>query len=92
LHSRTPCSGRPQLIASRAYNVRGILIDRDEAVAQMKLLEQVCMKFLDGRPTVNRSSVRHKNPVFREERGDGCGIVLVESIVIFFNERDIPVA
>jgi len=35
-HSRTLCSGRPHLIASRAYNVRGIRIDRDEVIAQMK--------------------------------------------------------
>ena len=81
MNSRTPCSGCPQLIASRAYHVRGILIDRDEAVAQMKLLEQVCMIFLDGRPTDNRSSVCHINPVLREERGHGGGIVLVECIV-----------
>ena len=33
LNSRTPFSGRPNLIASRAYNVRGILIDREEFVA-----------------------------------------------------------
>jgi hypothetical protein len=58
--------------------VRGILIDRDEAVAQMKLLEQVCMPFLYGRSTDNRSCACHKNPVLREERGYGGGIVLVE--------------
>jgi hypothetical protein len=50
------------------------------------------MKFLDGRPTVNRPSVRHKNRVLREERGDACSIVLVECTVILFNEREIPLA
>jgi hypothetical protein len=104
LNSRSPYSGRPQLIgsrafhatrayhASRAYHVRGILIDGDEAVAEMKLREQVCMIFLYGRPTDNRSSVCHKNPVLREERGDGGGIVLVGCIILFFNERHIPLA
>jgi hypothetical protein len=33
LNSRTPFSGRPNLIASRAYNVRGILIDREDFIA-----------------------------------------------------------
>jgi hypothetical protein len=53
----------------------------------MKLLEQVCMKFLDGLPTVNRPYVRHNNSVFREERGHGGGIVVVSCLVKFFNER-----
>ena len=88
LNSRTPFSGRPHLIASRTYNVRGILIDRDEMVAEMHLLEHVCIMFLDGLPTVNRSCVRHINRVLREERGHGGGIVVVECIVIFFNDRD----
>jgi hypothetical protein len=42
-------------IASCTYNVRGILIDRDDFVAMMKLLELVRPKFLGGLPTVNRS-------------------------------------
>jgi hypothetical protein len=40
LNSRTPFSGRPHLIASRTYDVRGILIDRGEIVAEMYFLEE----------------------------------------------------
>jgi len=92
LNSQTPFSGCPHLIASRTYNVRGKLIDRDEMVAEMHFLEQVCKIFLDGLPTVNRSSVRHINRVLREERGDGGGIVLVPWLGMFFIERDKPLA
>src|SRR4029077_10271261 len=61
LKSLTPFSGIISLIASRTYTVRGILISRAEMVAEMKLFEHVCMIFLDGLPTVNRSCVRHLN-------------------------------
>jgi hypothetical protein len=57
--------------------VRGKLIDRDEMVAKTHFLEQVRKIFLDGLPTVNRSSVRQICRVLREERCDGSGIVLV---------------
>jgi hypothetical protein len=56
-------------------------------VAEMELLEQVCIIFLDGLPTVNRSCVRHLNPVLRVERGQGGCIAVVECLVIFFTER-----
>ena len=58
-----------------------------DSVAEMKLFEHVCLIFLDGLPTVNRSCVRHKNRVLREERGHGGGIVVVSCLVKFFNER-----
>ena len=44
----TPFSVFPDDIAVRAYRVRGILIDREEMVAEMHLLEHVCKMFLDG--------------------------------------------
>ena len=56
-------------------------------VAEMHLLEHVCIIFLDGLPTVNRSCVRHQNRVLREERSKGGGIVVVVCIVKFFVER-----
>src|SRR5271165_7579574 len=46
------------------------------------------MIFLDGLSTVNWSCGRHINPVLRKERGHSGGIVLVESIGMFFNSRD----
>ena len=57
-------------------------------VTEMHILEQVCKIFLDGLPTVNRSCFVHQNRVFREARGQGGGIAVVECIVIFFMERD----
>src|SRR5215469_5797634 len=51
----TPLSGRPHLSASRSYTVRRILIGRDEMVAEMHFLEQVCIMFLDSLPTVKRT-------------------------------------
>jgi hypothetical protein len=53
----------------------------------MKLLDDVRIIFLDGLSTVNRSLRSHKNRVFREERGQGCGVVVVECIVKLFSER-----
>ena len=41
LHSRTPFPVAPHLIASRTYNVRGILIAFTDMVAEMQFLEQV---------------------------------------------------
>jgi len=48
--------------------VRGILIDRDEMVAEMHCLQQVCKIFLDGLPTVYRPPVRYDNCILRVER------------------------
>ena len=81
LHGRTPLPDAPNLIASRTYNVRRILVALAEMVAEMKLHEQACMIFLDGLPTVNRSSVCHKNRVLCEDRAQGGGIAVVECLV-----------
>jgi hypothetical protein len=67
----TPFSGCPQLIASRTYQVRGIPIELGDVAFGVPSLEQVCIPFLNGLPTVDWSSVRHKNRVVREERSDG---------------------
>src|ERR1700685_1105663 len=58
LNSRAPFSGIPSLIA---YNSRGVLIDLADMVAEMHLIEQVCIIFLECLPTINRSCVCHKN-------------------------------
>ena len=50
LNSVTPFSVAPYLIAGRSYNVRGILIGLADMVAEMHILEQVRVKFLDGLP------------------------------------------
>jgi hypothetical protein len=49
--------------------VRRILVVREDMVAEMHFLEQVCIMFLDGLPTENRTAVRHLNRVLRVERG-----------------------
>jgi hypothetical protein len=72
--------------------VRRILIGLVEVLAEMNLLEHVCPMFLDGLPTVNRSCVRYNNRVLRVERSDGGGIVVVDCIAMFFNDRDKPLA
>lgn len=67
-----------------------ILIDRDLVVAEMHFLEPVCPKFLDSLPTESRSVLLHINPIFREVRGHGSGIVLVECIGVRLNASDKP--
>jgi hypothetical protein len=57
LNSLTEFSVFPDLIASRTYNVRGILISRADMVAVMPFLEQVSKILLDSVPTVNRPGV-----------------------------------
>src|SRR5580704_16339676 len=81
LKSQTPFPIAPCLIASRSYNVRGILIAFANMVADAPLLEQVCKRFLDRLPTVNRSCVIHKNGILREKGGYGSGIVVVARLV-----------
>ena len=55
----------------------------------MNLLgEVVCIMFFDGFPTEKGPVLSHQNPVLREVLGDGGGIVLVERIGMFFNDRD----
>jgi hypothetical protein len=87
LNSRTPFPVAPFLIASRSYNVRGILIALADMVAEMNLFEQLCIIFPDGLPTVNRSSVIHQNRVLLEGRGQGDFIAVVECLGIFLIER-----
>src|SRR5271165_3298376 len=84
----TPFSGFPHLIASRAYSVGGIVIERNKMVTEMHLLEHVCKMFLDGLPTINWTLVRHLDRVLGVERGQGGGIVVVVCIVKFFSERN----
>jgi hypothetical protein len=52
-------------------------------VAEMHFLEPVSIMSLDGLATVNRSCVRHMDPVLRVERGQGSGIAVVECVVSF---------
>ena len=92
LNSRTPSSGRPHLFAIGAYDVRGVLIDRDDMVAKMQFLEQVGIHFLDSLPTLDWSSVRQINRILREERRSGGSIVLVHGISMFLNDREKPLA
>src|SRR5258707_3730140 len=84
----TPFSSFPNLIATRTYTVRGILIDREKMVTEMHFLEHVCKMFLDCLPTINWALVRHLDCVLGVERGQGSGIVVVVCIVKFFSERD----
>jgi hypothetical protein len=56
-------------------------------VADMKFLEQGCVKFLDSLLTEDRSSRRDKDRILREERSLGGCVVLVERLVILYTER-----
>ena len=87
-NSRTPSSGCPYLITSRTYNVRGILIYRDDIVGELRFLEQLCIPFFDSLPPVDWSSVRHINRVLRKARGGSGSIVLVYRIGMFSNHLD----
>jgi hypothetical protein len=69
LKSLSPFPVAPYLIAGCTYNMRAILIGLAESIFWMPLLECVCIPFLDGLPTVNRSYIRHKNRVFGVSRG-----------------------
>jgi hypothetical protein len=87
LKSHTPFSGFPHHIASRD-DVSGVLIDREEMLAEMDFLEQAPIIFLDGLPTVKCFVVRrHKNRVLREQSGGGSSIVVEVCIVSFLKER-----
>ena len=44
-------SGCPQFVASRTYQVRGILVELGDAVFRVPPLVQVCIVFLNGLPT-----------------------------------------
>jgi hypothetical protein len=80
----------PNLFSIRTNNVRRILIDRDESVAEMHSLEVVRIPFLDCLSTVNGSFLRHKNRVLSEERGKRNRIVVVVCVFKFLNERNKP--
>src|SRR6478672_942698 len=67
--------------------MRGIFVALAGLVADMDLLEQVCMIFLDSLPTVNQSRVSHQNRVLGIGRGDGGCIVVVPCLVNFFTAR-----
>jgi hypothetical protein len=56
-------------------------------VFRVPCLGYVCIPFLDSLPPVNRSHVRHKNGVFREERGHGGGIVVVDCLAKLLTVR-----
>jgi hypothetical protein len=75
-------------MTSRAYNVRGILIYRDDPVALFHVFPRVGVPFLDSFPPVDWSSFRHKNRVLRKVRGGSRGIVLVQRIGMFCNNID----
>jgi hypothetical protein len=55
-------------------------------VAEMHFLEQVCIMFLDGFPTVNRTFIRHLNRALSVKRGNSGGIVVIPCIVNFLSE------
>jgi hypothetical protein len=57
LNRRAPCSGCPFLFAFRSNNVRGILVERGDKIAEMLILEPVCPKFLDSLLTESRSAL-----------------------------------
>src|SRR6516225_8022243 len=68
LPSLIPFSGCPQFVASRAYQVSGILVDLDDAVFRVPPLVQVCIIFLNGWPASDRPRIIcwNKNRVSRE--------------------------
>jgi hypothetical protein len=87
LKSRSPVPAGPCFIASRSYNVRGILITRFDMAAEMNLLEDICIVFLDGVSTVNRSCVIHQNRVLGVECGQGDRIVVIPCLFFLFIVR-----
>ena len=78
MNSRTPFSDLPY---RRTDNVVSVLIDLGDVVAEMELLEQIDIHFLDSLPTVNRALVRHHNCVLGENRGDTGRVPFVECVV-----------
>src|SRR6476469_4839488 len=65
LNSLTPFSIFPYFITSRTYCVGAALIGYSNMLFNFQLLEKVFVPFLDGLPTVDRSPIGHKKPVFR---------------------------
>src|SRR6516162_2915704 len=58
-------SGCPQFVASRTYQVSGILVDLGDAVFRVPPLVQVCIVFLNGLPTNDRPLCLYRNKVAR---------------------------
>src|SRR5260221_4062747 len=73
---------RPILLLNRLVHPSA-----EGSLAEMPLLEPICIIFLDGLPTVNRPLVRHKNPVFREEVCHGGGIIVVVCLIKLLASR-----
>ena len=79
LKSITPPPGRTKLIADGNY-----AIDRGGIIADLPILEPMCIRFFNALPTVTCRHFRLwdlSNPVQREERRDGDRIVPVDCIV-----------
>jgi hypothetical protein len=67
LNSLTPFSIFPYFITGRTYSVGAALIGYSNMLFDFQLLEKVFVPFLDGVPTVDRSCIGQKKPVFRKE-------------------------
>src|ERR1700756_2216220 len=72
---------------SRTYNTKRIRVMLAGMVAGMRSLEPLSVLLFDGLAAVNRSCVRHKNSVLREERGHGGSIIVVACLVKLLRNR-----
>jgi hypothetical protein len=72
-------------ISNRFCNRR--IVSRNP-IAEMHLLEQDCVLFLNGRPAIKGSVVGHQDRVFGIESGYRRSIVIVNSLVEFLSERE----
>src|SRR6516162_3325077 len=89
LKSFSKFPGAPYLIAPGTDKVRGILLGPAHMLTVMHCQKHVCPIFLDGLPTVNRSSiVPDDNCILRVERGQGGGIFVVQCLTKYFCERE----
>ena len=75
-------SERTYLIADRIYS-----IDLCEIIADLPMLEPICIRFFDDLPTVTCRVRRPRNPVLPVERGDGGRVVVVERRVLLRSQR-----
>ena len=76
MNSLTPFSIFPYFITSRTYSVGAALIRYSNMLFNFQLLEKVFVPFLDGFPTVDRTCIGHKKPVFRKEGGNGSCVAV----------------
>ncbi len=83
-----PSASSPNFGVTFGHSMRRILIDRAVMVAEVHLAENIHIPFLDSLPAKNGSSIRHKYRVLREECGEGSGVIVVQSVVYFFIERN----